>query len=334
MLSTLNATDQTEFLLNNMDVLHMYTHSDGVLTPQIADVLRSRTTNKDAVCVKFQCARCHSREVHIFDRRRFASCNSCGNLWERTEATGQYSQSSSYGPYRALELQRSGVSTAELKAKSGSVYSSMVHYRNWLLRLCGLAIPQLSNTIWRELDRRLDAQGLLDTDPADPDAGFRLRSYTFWFELLKNPTDTDKPINLCPYYHYIYYFIRLYAGTDTEARPLLSGTERSRLIAAFRCLRAYYIDHGKEIFAEFSMPGDNRPRKNLWSYGNITAMMLRIMGRHDALVSHSEVLHEHYLVGGIEAGAGRVLHLVTHILAPQLYRILKWPYMDHGRRLE
>ena len=333
VLSTLDPEAQTEFLLNNMDVLRMYDRTRGVLTPQIAEVIHARTNTEDAVCVKYHCARCLSSDnIHIFDRRRFASCNSCGHLWERTSSgEGQ----SCYDAARLSQLQRSGVSTGELKAKSGSVYSSMVHYRNFLLRLCGLSIPQLSDAVWAELDRRLEVHGLLEPDHADSDTTLRLSSYTFWFEMLKTPLHTDeRPTNLSPYYHYIYYLIRLYTPAGTSHKPLLSGQERSRLIAAFRCIRDYYIAHGKEIFAEYATPGDNRPRKNLWSYGNITAILLRIMGRHDALITHSEILHEHYLVGGIESGAGRILHLITHTLAPQLYRILKWPYIGHGARLE
>lgn len=311
----------------------MYNHTNGVFTPQIAEVLRLRTQKEDAVCVRFRCARCQSSDnIHIFDRRRFASCNSCGHIWERTVPVEAALNHSTYGQDRPAQLQRSGVSTAELNAKSGSVYCSMVHYRNFLLRLCGISIPQLSNSVWHELDRRLAAHGLLCPDPDDVDAQFRLNSYTFWFELLKNPIHTDNPPNLSPYYHYIYYFKRLYCHTDL--RPLLSGHERSKLVSAFRCIRDYYIQHGKDIFTEFSTAGTKRPRKNLWSYGNITALLLRIMGRHDALISHSEILHEHYLVGGIESNAGRILHIIIHRLAPQLYKILKWPYMGHGRHLE
>ena len=67
----------------------------------------------------------------------------------------------------------------------------------------------------------------------------RLCSYTFWFDLLKYPVDPASSISLTPYYHYIYYFIRVYGGI--RSAPLLDRKERGRLIAAFKCLLDYYM---------------------------------------------------------------------------------------------
>jgi len=321
VLSTLSKEEQTQFFLHNMDIIEMYDKAD-CQTPEIRDALASRLKPEDAVCTRHVCARCGSTaNIKIFDRRRFGACGRCGHIWDRTDND----------PGHCGENARSGMSTAEENLQARSVYQPLVHYKDFIVRLCGLAIPKLPHKAWEDIEYRLSLRGLLHP-PNTPGTYLRLTSYTFWFELLKNPVSADS-VDLTPYYHYIYYFIRLYTPDYSEP-PFLSANERAKLIAGFKVILDYYTANRDTLFSECHMPVMKRKRKNLWSYGMLTAAMLRIMQRHDALYTHGDVLKEYHLVGDVQRHAGRVLHVVLYRLAPQLYNLLKWPYIDHGRRLE
>jgi len=312
VLDNLAPDEAQEFLLHNMDVLELYTASNGVHTTQIDAIIRNRMNPEGCrVPPIYECPRCHSNHISVFDRRRLGMCLACGEIWERTTP-------STDGFVSPL---RSNTCSAEQNSRMKSTYQPIIHFRDYLIRLCGLSIPNLDNSVFAAIEERLAVKCLLRPDSNDPhlvEKTRRLNSYTMWFQLLKYDLfvgEDGSTKDLSVYYHYIPFFIRLFSQNPRP--PILTSMERKRMIEAFTL-----VLHHKSTKPRFREMG----RKNLWSYGLMTARFCRIMGRDDVLYTCADMLKDTYSVPGVQLNAGQAWIETVDELKDALYKCLRWPY--------
>jgi len=321
VLDNLKPDEAQQFLLHNMDVLELYTATNGVHTTQIDAILRNRM-NPDGcrVTPKYECPRCRSNQISVFDRRRLGMCLACGEIWQRTSPDTN-------GFVSPL---RSNTCTAEQNARNKSTYQPIIHFRDYLTRLCGLAIPNLNDAVYESIEERLAVKRLLRPDSTDPNLSEktrRLNSHTMWFELLKHDlfvSSTGEKKDLSVYYHYIPYFHRLYSPAPRP--PIFDSMERKRLTEAFTLVLRH-----KSTKHRFRDMG----RKNLWSYGLMLARFCRIMGRDDVVYTCADMLKDTYSVPGVQLKAGQAWIETVDELKETLYKCLRWPYNhDPGTTFE
>lgn len=271
-LSSCDAETRREYILNNFDLLKTCSSANsGGGCARDVELAKSLTVDKIRHDSRTRCRYCREPLNIRKPTDIFVYCQTCDKIIERDilEPGGAHSSAGT---------ERSGASTGLANARPRSIYSTTGHFNDFLNRLCAINIPRFSTGVYQHIEKQLEERGF-DLESADKDQ--RLADQLFWRSFLKSASTPEVPLHT--YFHHIPYLSHYYSGK----RPtLLTARDRAWLQGCFSIVRGAFRDIAWQCRETRTRPG-KKPRRNMWSFGTICALILNLYGtkRHRAILA-------------------------------------------------
>ena len=290
-----------------MDFIEEYGTKNSRMTLELEQRIKQRNTPHLISGFLTVCEKCGSRgSLKLIDRRvGLKMCGECEEIFQMSESP----------PIGGATGQRDTFCSAQTNARPRSVYLPVSHLTNWLGRLTGVQIPHLPDPVVAEVERRLQVRGLLRPPETNEEAMRRLRSFTFWFELLKYPVDSGA-LNISTYYYNISYFMRCYCPGQSEL-PVFTSEEKAEMLRIFVSALDLFTNLKQDLR---KMSHTSANRKNFWSYGLFISHVLEHWGRRGQqfLTAYPHQLRRVHVIADVQRNSGRLFHTLFYQLSNKI----------------